>query len=219
MVNEKGWSIISVDFSPDSRWILYSSWSDYVHLYNTRGPPLYEALHFRFVLSRECHNAHFRAARAHRPRSGRFCLFSSVFSPDATEILAGASDACVYLYNLERKERTHRALGHLDDVNSVDWLVRFAVAVALRLNAAAAAPRATQDESGQLFASGSDDFLVGVWDRRLLAAEASLGGGDRIPNGLVGSLVGHTGGLTCVSGRGDGRYLLVCRLPVVSFVV
>ena len=68
-----GWSIISVDYAPDDRWGIYSSWSNFVHLYNTRGAPVYEALNMR-------------------PSSDRFCLFSSEFSPNSTEILGGASD-------------------------------------------------------------------------------------------------------------------------------
>ena len=31
------WSVISTDFSPDEKWLAYSSWSPYVHLCNTRG--------------------------------------------------------------------------------------------------------------------------------------------------------------------------------------
>ena len=129
-----GWSIISVDYSPDERWVIYSSWSDFVHLYNTRGPPVYEALNFE-------------------PVSGRFCLFSSAFSPNSTEILAGSSDHCVYLYDLERKRRTHRIEAHDDDVNGICWL----------------------DDGGQLFASGSDDRLVLIWDRRLVSTGRSSG--------------------------------------------
>lgn len=34
---DTGWSVISTDFSPDERWLAYSSWSSYVHLCNTRG--------------------------------------------------------------------------------------------------------------------------------------------------------------------------------------
>jgi WD repeat-containing protein 23 len=163
VAQDVGWSIISVDYAPDDRWVIYSSWSDFVHLYNTRGPPTYERLNFR-------------------PSTGRFCLFSSEFSPNSTEILAGASDHNIYLYDLERKERTHSIRAHGDDVNSICWL----------------------DQSGQLFASGSDDRLVLIWDRRLVPA---LDAGDGV-RGCVGAFVGHTNGLTCVSSRGDGRHLL-----------
>lgn len=164
VAQDVGWSIISVDHSPDDRWVIYSSWSDYVHLYNTSGAPVYEALNFR-------------------PSSGRFCLFSSEFSPNSTEILAGASDHCVYLYDLERKTRTHRIRGHADDVNAICWV----------------------DAGGQLFASGSDDRLVLLWDRRLVGSGA---GGALDSRGCVGAFVGHARGITCVSARGDGLHLL-----------
>jgi WD repeat-containing protein 23 len=162
VANDVGWSIIAVDYSPDDRWVIYSSWSDYVHLYNTSGAPVYEPLNFR-------------------PSTGRFCLFSSEFSPSSTEILAGASDHCIYLYDLERKLRTHRIRGHADDVNSICWL----------------------DAGGQLFASGSDDRLVMLWDRRLVSA-----GGQGDARGCVGAFVGHARGVACVSSRGDGLHLL-----------
>jgi WD repeat-containing protein 23 len=161
IAHDVGWSIISVDYAPDDRWVIYSSWSPNLHLYNTRGPPTYEPLHFL-------------------PDTERFCLFSSEFSPNSTEILAGSSDHRVYLFDLERKERTHAIRVHGDDVNSICWL----------------------DQSGQLFASGSDDRLVLVWDRRLVPA---TGNGSR---GCVGAFIGHTRGITCVSARGDGRHLL-----------
>jgi len=185
VAQDVGWSIISVDYSPDDNWVIYSSWSPYVHLYNTKGPAVYRALDYR-------------------PSSSRFCLFSSEFSPLSTEILSGASDHCVYLYDLERNERTHRIAGHDDDVNAICWL----------------------DDSGQLFASGSDDRLVCVWDRRLLDSGAEdeahtndfvdfLGQRQSRPStslnarrGCVGAFVGHQRGVTCVSARGDGRYLL-----------
>lgn len=35
--NDIQWSVISTDFSPDEKWLAYSSWSPYVHLCNTRG--------------------------------------------------------------------------------------------------------------------------------------------------------------------------------------
>ena len=43
-----------------------------------------------------------------RPSYGRFCLFSSRFSPDSREILGGSSDGCIYIYDLDRRERIER---------------------------------------------------------------------------------------------------------------
>ncbi|CAM9370981.1 unnamed protein product [Pylaiella littoralis] len=96
------WSIISTDFSPDEKWLAYSSWSRFVHLCNTRGDyELHEALDFQ-------------------PNQGEpFCLFSIQFSPNNTHVLGGASDNHVYLYNLERKERVARIDAHDDHVNAV----------------------------------------------------------------------------------------------------
>jgi len=52
--------------------------------------------------------------------------------------------------------------------------------------------------SGNVLISGSDDGFVKVWDRR------SLGTAQK-PSGV---LVGHTEGITHVSSKGDGRYVI-----------
>jgi len=83
----------------------------------------------------------------------------------------------LYIYDLDRKERTLKIDAHLDDTNTVCFL----------------------DETGNLFASGSDDYLCKVWDRR------ELNSSNPKP---VGVLIGHKGGITHVSSKGDGRYLL-----------
>jgi WD repeat-containing protein 23 len=122
-----GWSIISTDFSPDGRWLIYSSWSDYVHIINTSGE----------------HETH--ESLDMRPNGGRFCLFSSKFSPDSREILGGSSDGFIYIYDIDRRERIERVGQHLDDINAVAYA----------------------DDSNQIFFSGSDDSLIKVWDRRI----------------------------------------------------
>lgn len=40
------------------------------------------------------------------PGEYRFCIFSLRFSSDGNEILAGASDQCLYVYDRERNTRT-----------------------------------------------------------------------------------------------------------------
>ncbi|KAI0319054.1 WD40-repeat-containing domain protein [Amylostereum chailletii] len=52
--------------------------------------------------------------------------------------------------------------------------------------------------SGNVLVSASDDTFVKVWDRR------SLGSSQR-PSGV---LIGHTEGITNVSAKGDGRYII-----------
>jgi len=101
LARDVGWSIISVDYSPDKDWLIYSSWSDYVHICNTYGEhEVHEALDFR-------------------PESHRFCLFSIQFSPDSSEILGGSSDKCLYIYDIVKRKRISRTKGHLDDINAV----------------------------------------------------------------------------------------------------
>ncbi|KAF9556421.1 WD40 repeat-like protein [Agrocybe pediades] len=52
--------------------------------------------------------------------------------------------------------------------------------------------------SGNILVSASDDTYIKVWDRRSLGA-------SRKPSGV---LVGHTEGITYVSAKGDGRYII-----------
>ncbi|KAF9486361.1 WD40 repeat-like protein [Pholiota conissans] len=52
--------------------------------------------------------------------------------------------------------------------------------------------------SGNVLVSASDDTFLKVWDRRSL-------GGSRKPSGV---LIGHTEGITYVSAKGDGRYII-----------
>jgi WD repeat-containing protein 23 len=84
--------------------LIYSSWSDYVHICNIHGDfEIHDALDFR-------------------PGTERFCLFSIKFSPDSNEILGGSSDRHLYIYDLNRKERIVRIEAHEDDINTVCFL-------------------------------------------------------------------------------------------------
>jgi WD40 repeat protein len=48
VAQDVGWSVLSVDYSPDQQWVIYSSWSDYVHMANTSGEhEVHEALHMK----------------------------------------------------------------------------------------------------------------------------------------------------------------------------
>lgn len=66
-----------------------SSLRSSVHMCNTSGPQVHEALDMK-------------------PGNHRFCLFSIQFSQDTREIIGGSSDFSIYIYDLERKERTAR---------------------------------------------------------------------------------------------------------------
>jgi len=94
------------------------------------------------------------------------------------------------LYDMEARRVVSRSQGHEDDVNTVCFA----------------------DDSNQVYLSGSDDCTIKVWDRR--CANTS-GGGKKMVQGGEGAeiqpqgvLQGHTEGLTYVSPKGDGRYLI-----------
>ncbi|KAG7271367.1 hypothetical protein CRUP_009389 [Coryphaenoides rupestris] len=123
-----GWSVLDVCFTPDTRHILYSSWSDYIHMCSVDGDS-------------ECHTALDLS-----PDERRFCVFSLAASSDGKEILGGANDGCLYVFDCEQNKRTLKIDAHEDDVNAV----------------------AFADSSSQLLFSGSDDALCKMWDRRML---------------------------------------------------
>ncbi|KAI5092150.1 DDB1- and CUL4-associated factor 11 [Silurus meridionalis] len=123
-----GWSVLDVCFTPDSRSVLYSSWSDFIHVCNIDGES-------------ETHTA-----LELNPDERRFCVFSLTASMDSREVLGGANDGCLYVFDRELNKRTLKIDAHEDDVNAV----------------------AFADVSSQLLFSGSDDALCKVWDRRTL---------------------------------------------------
>eukprot|EP00008_Paramoeba_atlantica_P005767 CAMPEP_0201477176 /NCGR_PEP_ID=MMETSP0151_2-20130828/2248_1 /ASSEMBLY_ACC=CAM_ASM_000257 /TAXON_ID=200890 /ORGANISM="Paramoeba atlantica, Strain 621/1 / CCAP 1560/9" /LENGTH=479 /DNA_ID=CAMNT_0047857801 /DNA_START=1488 /DNA_END=2927 /DNA_ORIENTATION=+ len=145
-----GWSIIDVDYSPDGKYLAYSSWSDSIHMVRVDDLKIPDPYH---------------ASHNMRPETRRFCLFSIKFSPDNREILGGASDYCLYIYDQETEQRTVKITAHRDDINAVQWA----------------------DESANVVFSGSDDTFCKVWDRRL------LGESEGKPCGvMVGHLDGIT---------------------------
>ncbi|XP_061661749.1 DDB1- and CUL4-associated factor 11 isoform X4 [Syngnathoides biaculeatus] len=123
-----GWSVLDVCFTPDAQHVLYSSWSDYIHLCSING------------------DSGDHTALDLNPDERRFCVFSLAASTDGKEILGGANDGCLYVFDLEQNKRTLKIDAHEDDVNAV----------------------AFADNSSQLLFSGSDDALCKVWDRRTL---------------------------------------------------
>uniref|UniRef100_A0A3B4WXY5 DDB1- and CUL4-associated factor 11 n=1 Tax=Seriola lalandi dorsalis TaxID=1841481 RepID=A0A3B4WXY5_SERLL len=123
-----GWSVLDVCFTPDAHHVLYSSWSDYIHLCSIYG------------------DSENHTALDLNPDERRFCVFSLAASTDGKEILGGANDGCLYVFDLEQNKRTLKIDAHEDDVNAV----------------------AFADSSSQLLFSGSDDALCKVWDRRTL---------------------------------------------------
>ncbi|KAK9503450.1 hypothetical protein O3M35_010002 [Rhynocoris fuscipes] len=126
-----GWSILDVAFSPDSRHIAYSSWSPTLHMVDLDGggsdPNTHKALEL-------C------------PDERRFCVFSLAFSDSGDDIVCGANDGHIYMYNLTVNDRSLKIEAHDDDVNTV----------------------AFADKASVIVYSGGDDGLCKVWDRRTL---------------------------------------------------
>ncbi|XP_017779028.1 PREDICTED: DDB1- and CUL4-associated factor 11 [Nicrophorus vespilloides] len=155
-----GWSIIDVAFSPNGEEFVYSTWSTTLHICSVNGDP--EKQEPLCLLN---------SVR-------RFCTFSLSFSSDGKEIMGGANDGILYIYDREAKATTVKICAHEFDVNSV----------------------AFADDSSQIIYSGSDDGLIKVWDRRTWIDE-----NDPKP---VGMLAGHMDGITYISSKGDGRHLI-----------
>ncbi|KAL1132657.1 hypothetical protein AAG570_010609 [Ranatra chinensis] len=123
-----GWSVLDTAFTPDGRHIAYSSWSPCLHLVELNG---------------DCSS---HVALPLCPEERRFCIFSLVFSSDGHEILCGANDRHLYIYDRGANDRTLRVEGHDGDVNTV----------------------AFADDTSQIIYSGGDDGFCKVWDRRTL---------------------------------------------------
>lgn len=150
-----GWSVLDTQISPDSQHLIYSSWCDYIHQINIYGE---EERHVALPLS---------------PGDGRFCLFSLRFSEDGLEILGGANDGYLYLFDRIGHEESLKINAHDDDVNAV----------------------AFADTTTHILASGGDDGLCKIWDRR------SLRESNPVP---VGVLAGHVDGITYIDPRYTG---------------
>lgn len=127
-----GWSVLDVAFTPDGSCLLYSSWSDYIHICNVFG------------------DVESHTALDLNPEERRFCVFSVTVSSDGKEILGGANDGCLYVFDREQNSRTLKIDSHEDDVNAV----------------------AFADASSQILFSGGDDALCKVWDRRTLREDS-----------------------------------------------
>ena len=80
-------------------------------------------------------------------------------------ILAGCTEGTIILHDIERNKNIMRVEGHEDDVNSVVFV------------------------DNNVFISGSDDYLIKVWDVRTM--------------GCAGLLIGHTQGLTHVQSKNN----------------
>jgi WD repeat-containing protein 23 len=227
-----GWSIVSTDFSPDDRLLAYSTWSPLVHLLPTpKGDGGMQAMQNSAELgvassARGCSRSQNQQSLNFEPQCKRFCVFSLAFSPCGSLLLGGASDRCLYLYDLNSCGRRAAAvLAHADDVNAVAWA-----------------------DANVLLTAG-DDRVIKLWDRRMIgqrgsgmapaassnsslssyppssSTSPSAGGGCGVSalsssssaapppppctrSTPVGVFLGHSQGIASLCARGDGRHVL-----------
>ena len=183
-----GWSVLDTALSPDNRHLIYSSWCDFIYqvnLYGSDGNLIKnDSVRGERDPSNEGSNTlednHQALNLAARDGGDRFCIFSMRFSQDGDEILCGAKDGYIYVYDRASNQRSLRVNAHEDDVNAVAFI----------------------DSATHILASGGDDGICKIWDRR------SLKETDPVP---VGLLAGHVDGITYIDPRGDGRHLITNR--------
>lgn len=155
------WTITDANLSPDNRFVAYSSITPVVYMAKTaqENTEEQEILDFSGTGRMSYNNG----------------IWSIRFSNDAREIVAGAGDCSMYIYDIETKSVVLGVKGHKDDVNAVCFA----------------------DQSSNVLFSGSDDCLIKVWDRRSMVNKKE-----------AGALPGHTEGITFISSKGDGRYVV-----------
>ena len=82
-----GWSVLDVAVSQDGRQLVYSSWCDSLHFVAISDDPddQTDSQHYNLQLQPQ--------------HDSQFCIFSASFSNDSREILGGANDGCLYVYD------------------------------------------------------------------------------------------------------------------------
>lgn len=134
------WTITDATLSPDNRFLAYSSIRHTVCLANTDPNDTSEHTHLDFLKGA----ASPHTGMGYMGRHG-FGIWSLRFSGDGREIVAGTSDHCVVVYDIERRQSILKLSNHEDDVNAVCF---------------------GDKSSPHILYSGSDDQTIRVWDRR-----------------------------------------------------
>ncbi|KAK3289064.1 hypothetical protein CYMTET_3488 [Cymbomonas tetramitiformis] len=134
------WTITDTDLSPDQRWCIYSSITPWVHLVDVSSDTGVKSI-------ANVTDIHETLALSNH----RLGIWSVEFSSEGREIVAGANDAAVYIYDLQAGKTVLRLPAHMDDINSVTFA----------------------DDSPNLILTGSDDHLIKLWDRRCLGTQGA----------------------------------------------
>ncbi|ORY53391.1 WD40-repeat-containing domain protein [Leucosporidium creatinivorum] len=181
------WTITDATLSADNQFLCYSSITPYLHLVKTgEETGAWE--------SGDDDQTVLDITNG-RGSMSRFGVWSVRFSNDAKELVAGANDGQMFVYDLETQRTILRVDAHSDDVNAVAF---------------------ADSSSSNLLLSGSDDSFIKVWDRRSLS-------GQRASGTLVGHTEGITfvepkgDGRYCLSnGKDQGMKLWDLRMMVTN---
>nr|POE90104.1 lec14b protein [Quercus suber] len=147
------WTITDATLSPDNKNLAYSSIRSQVCLAETAQDDKSEPTLLDFSdMGAGGHGA--GGGHGWGRSNGHFGIWSLRFSGDGKEIVAGTSDASVYVYDLEARRSILRIPAHSDDVNAVCF---------------------GDQMSPHILYSGSDDTTLKVWDRRSLSSMRPAG--------------------------------------------
>ncbi|TIB97430.1 WD40 repeat-like protein [Wallemia mellicola] len=139
--NYSGWTITDSHLSTDNQWLIYSRISPTAHLVKLGNP--------------DNHQIPLSFSDDGMGDYGYgYGIWSLRFSSDCREIVAGAADGTMYVYDVEARKRTLALDGHNEDTNAVCFA----------------------DVTSNICLSGSDDCVAKVWDRRALSRNAKPSG-------------------------------------------
>lgn len=164
------WTITSMDTTEDEEYLVYSSISPFLHIVDLQTLCKF---HTKIDLS----NSHSSHQYPPYEYGGYFGIFNCKFSGDGKELVCVTNSAHIIVYDLEHEQKVlDVAETHGDDINAVCF--------------------ANRTNSNILF-TGSDDYFIKVWDRRIMEG-----------NSPIGCFIGHREGITSIDSRGDERYVV-----------
>ncbi|GAB0206288.1 DDB1- and CUL4-associated factor 11 [Grus japonensis] len=177
-----GWSILDVVFTPDASQCLYSSWSDYGEGgrgLGEKGRGLTKPLP---PPAQSTSTTSTGTATTTRPltydqKERRFAVFSLAVGPDGREVVGGANDGCLYVYDREVQRRVLRVEAHEDDVNAValgDTGEQLLLSGGRRR-----LPGLGPPGDGRYLVSNSKDQTAKLWDLRRPAGPGGLAAARR----------------------------------------
>ncbi|OMO53754.1 hypothetical protein CCACVL1_28373 [Corchorus capsularis] len=159
MARSLSWTTTDACLSPDQRFLVYSTLAPVVHIVNVQSATTESVGNIT-----EIHDGLDFSGESYDYHDDELGIFSVKFSTDGRELVAGGSNKCIYVYDLETNRPSLRIRAHKSDVNTVCFA----------------------DETGHLIFSGSDDTLCKVWDRRCFVP------GGKAAGVLMGHLEGIT---------------------------